>query len=295
MYTSGCPKNQNQENAGGHQHCKRRETHAGGDEPGPGAERQAHQAHAFHPKIKRRGNEVQRTQQLSHAKDGNGRRPKHLAQTLSRTCNRPDCTQGSILRPTRQGRTITHKKRRHHNQKCRERDPERHHVETGEGHILSAHLDRQEVIAEGSEWRRGQNKKDHDGAVHGHELQVIFRRHDVAGRTVLGKEMQPGNGQIGPAQMQAHDPGEHHPHEYRHQSESVVLLADHLVVEAENVLPNEALRRGMVLRRMCRYIVHGFSSNQRMAVLTASRRSGYCSAACFFSQSSKSACESTER
>jgi len=40
------------------------------------------------------------------------------------------------------------------------------------------------------------------------------------------------------------------------------------VVEAENVLPNEALRRGMVLRRMCRYIVHGFSSNQRMAVLT---------------------------
>ena len=38
----------------------------------------------------------------------------------------------------------------------------------------------------------------------------------------------------------------HHPHEHRDEGKRVVLLADHFVVEAEDVLPDETLRRGVV-------------------------------------------------
>ncbi len=55
------------------------------------------------------------------------------------------------------------------------------------------------------------------------------------------------------------------PTEHRHQGQGVILLADHLVVETEDVLPDEALRRGVVLRRMCRHVVHGFLLKHRDA------------------------------
>ena len=44
-----------------------------------------------------------------------------------------------------------------------------------ERHVLGTHLDGQEVVAETREGRSGQDKEDHDGAVHGHQLQVVLR------------------------------------------------------------------------------------------------------------------------
>ena len=79
------------------------------------------------------------------------------------------------------------------NQEADERDPERHHVEMGEGHVFRAGLDGQKEITEGGEGRGGEHKKDHDGAVHGHQLQVILRRHQIAGCAGLGEQMQAGN------------------------------------------------------------------------------------------------------
>jgi len=59
------------------------------------------------------------------------------------------------------------------------------------------------------------------------------------------------------------------------------------------VLPNEALRGGVVLCCMRCYIGHKLTSTQMCPVLHGFEhgRTAYCSAACFFSQSSKSACE----
>jgi hypothetical protein len=60
------------------------------------------------------------------------------------TSDRTDGIQRGVLRPSAQSRTVTYKKRRDQNQKGRERHPERHHVEAGEGHVFRAHLDGQE-------------------------------------------------------------------------------------------------------------------------------------------------------
>src|ERR1700690_2028398 len=77
--------------------------------------------------------------------------------------------------------------------------------------------------------------------------------------------MQPGDGQIRPAQVQSHDPRKHHPHEYRQQRQGIVLFANYLVVEAEDVLSDEPLRRGVVYR-MCRYVVHRIYLNPEICL-----------------------------
>ena len=247
---------ENQENTCRHQHRKRRESHAGRDEPRPRGERQAHQAHAFHPQIESRGDEIQRAEQLAYAKDGDGSCPKNFAHALARTRNRTNCAQRRVLRPPGKSGSVANEKRGHHHQKSDEGDPERHHVEARERHVFRPNLNGQEEIAEGRERRRGEHEEDHDGSVHGHQLQVVFRRHDIAGSAVLGEKVQTRYGETCPPQMQAHDPGEHHADEDRHQGQRVILFADYFVVEAENVLSDKALRRCMVLRRMCRNIVH---------------------------------------
>src|SRR5260370_39200229 len=67
--------------------------------------------------------------------------------------------------------------------------------------------------------------------------------------------MEPGNGEASPAQMDAHDPGQHHADQGGEQRQRVILLANDFVVKAENMLPNEA-GRSSVLHRMCGHIVH---------------------------------------
>ena len=134
--------------------------------------------------------------------------------------------------------------------------------------------------------RRSKHEEDHDGGMHGHELQVILGRHDVAGRTVGGEEVQAGNGEVGPRQMNAHQPGEEHSDQHSDESQTVILLADDFVVEAEDVLPNEA--GGRMMRCLSvRCIVHRFTSRDILATRRARERlDRYCNAACFFIQAS---------
>ncbi len=178
--------------------------------------------------------------------------PKNHTHAFAGPGNRSHRAERRVLRPATQGRAVAYEERRDQDQKRHERDPERHHVEMRERHVLRAHLNGQKVIAEGREWRRGEHEKHHDRAVHGHQLQVVLRRHHAAGRAVLGEHLQAGNRGIGPAKVDAHEPGKHHAGKRRDQGQSVILLADHLVVQAENVFSDEARRGRVMLRRVGR-------------------------------------------
>ena len=95
--------------------------------------------------------------------------------------------------------------------------------------------------------------------MHGHQRKVVLRRDHTIGGTRTGKPLQPGNVQIRPGQMQAHQPGERHSNEDGYQSQPEILLPDHLVVNTENVLTDECLRWGVLFDRL-RHVVHVASS-----------------------------------
>ena len=62
--------------------------------------------------------------------------------------------------------------------------------------------------------------------------------------------MQPRDRSVRPPQVDAHQPGKHHADEHSGQAQTVILLADHLVIEAKNVFPDETRRRPVVCRRV---------------------------------------------
>ena len=185
----------------------------------------------LHTHVERGSDKVQRTEQLADTEKENRTCPQDHAQALTRAGNRAHRAEWRVLRPAAQSRPITYKERRNQNQEGYERNPERHHVEVGERHILRAHLDGQKEITECRERGRGEHKKDHDRAVHGHQLQIILRRHYVTRSAVLRKQVQTGNGEIGESQMEAHEPGEKHSDENRDQCQRIILFADDFVVE----------------------------------------------------------------
>ena len=159
---------------------------------------------------------------------------------MSGTAHRTHRAQRGILRPATQGGTVGHEKRRDHNHEGDKRNPERHHVEMRKGHVFRSRLNRQEEVAKRRERGRGEDKKDHDRAVHGHQLQVVLGGHHVSRRTGAGKQVEARDGEIAPAQVDTHEPGKEHPHHGGDQSQRVILLADDFVVQAEDMLPNEA-------------------------------------------------------
>ncbi len=53
-------------------------------------------------------------------------------------------------------------------------------------------------------------KEDHDGSVHGHQLQVILGRHYITGRAGTGEQVQAGNCEVGKSQVDTHEPGKEH-------------------------------------------------------------------------------------
>ena len=157
-----------------------------------------------------------------------------------------DRTQWSIGSPAGEWRTIAHKECRYGDQESDEGHPERHHVEVREGHVLSANLDRQEVISECGKGCGGEDEEDHDRAMHGHQLQVVFRCHDAARGAIFGQQLQTGNGSARPPKMDSHEPGKHHANHDGEEGQTVILFSDDLVIEAEDVLPDKA-RRGRVM------------------------------------------------
>src|ERR1017187_4233090 len=102
---------EDEQNARGHQNCEGGQTHAGGDKPTPGAERQAPETHPAGTHIESSSNKVQRTQQLANAEDGDGSRPKNHPRPFAGAADRANRTEGGILRPSAQGWSIAHKER----------------------------------------------------------------------------------------------------------------------------------------------------------------------------------------
>jgi hypothetical protein len=62
---------------------------------------------------------------------------------------------------------------------------------------------------------------------------------------------------IGIGQVNPQEPGKNHPDEHRDKRQTVILLADHFVIQAEDVFADEAGRRGVLVRgRYCRMFMH---------------------------------------
>src|SRR5437667_4459750 len=150
---------EDEQDAGGHEYGESGQTHAGGDEPCPSAQRQAPQAHAASSHIERGGDEVQCAEQLANAEQSNGGCPENHASALAGAGNRSNCTQRCVLSPTAQGWSLTHEERRDQNEESHESDPKRHHVESWERHVLRADLDWQKEVTEACERRSGKHKK----------------------------------------------------------------------------------------------------------------------------------------
>jgi hypothetical protein len=61
--------------------------------------------------------------------------------------------------------------------------------------------------------------------------------------------------------VDAHEPGKNHSDYGGEQRQRVILLADYLMVETEDVLPNETCRRSVMRRVRC-YVVHFLTSKE---------------------------------
>jgi hypothetical protein len=116
-----------------------------------------------------------------------------------------------------------------------------HHVESREGHVRRADLQRHDEVAEAAHGERHDAEEHHDGAVHGAELVVELRQHAAAGHAGVAEEpadqrqRAAGEGQVPPHQ--------HHQAEAEEEEQQAgdgVLDADHLVVDGEDVPAPEA-------------------------------------------------------
>src|SRR5258706_5177844 len=222
---------ENQKQARGKQHGECEQADAGRDEPGPSAYRHAHQGHALGTQVKRGGNEIERTEQLSDAEEPNGNGPQILSPAKSGTRVTPNGAERSIGGPSGDRGAVWNEEREYEDNKSGRGGPEGHHVETRKGHVFGADLDRQEVVAEPGEGRVGQHKENHERAVHGEEREIVFRSDDAARSAVLGDQVEPNNLCVRPDEMKAHEPRQNHAREDGNQSEPVILLADHFMVE----------------------------------------------------------------
>ncbi len=150
-----------------------------GDEPRPGRERHPRERHPLGAQVQGRRDEVERAQQLTDTEDRDRYRPQRLPHALSRAGVLADGAERGIGGPPRERRPVRHEEGGDQHQEGHEGHPERHHVEAGEGHVLGADLNGQDVVAEAGERRGGQHEEHHDRAVHRHQRQVQLRRHDA--------------------------------------------------------------------------------------------------------------------
>jgi hypothetical protein len=112
------------------------------------------------------------------------------------------------------------------------------HVELREGHVGRADHERDQEVAERARQQRDHHEEDHDGAVHREEHRVELGRD----RPARGGEHPRESRHRAPrprelvADGHRHHSAEHEEHEAREEE----LQADHLVVDREDVLAEEA-------------------------------------------------------
>src|SRR5207245_8319837 len=97
---------EDEQDAGGHEYGESGQTHAGGNEPCPSAQRQAPQTHAASSHIERSSDEVQCAEQLANAEQDNGCCPENHASALAGAGNLSNRTHPCVLNATAQGRSL---------------------------------------------------------------------------------------------------------------------------------------------------------------------------------------------
>ncbi len=103
-------------------------------------------------------------------------------------------------------------------------------------------------IAERGEGGVGEHEEHHQRAMHREQREIIFRRDDAARSAGFRKQFEAGNSRRRPDKVETHQPGKHHAHANGQETKGVVLLSDHFVIEAKDVLAEESLRRCMNVR-----------------------------------------------
>ena len=174
--------------------------------------------------------------------------PQRLPESFTWPGKRPDGAQRRIGSPAGYRRSALHEECCHHHHQCQKRGPEGEHVQHRERHVLSANLDRKEIISKTALRRRGQHEEHHDRAMHGHQRQVQFRRHDAARRAGGPKLFEECDLGVRIHHVKSHQHRQRHPQKHREQRQKIVLNADDFVIEAENIAANKTLRR--VVRHM---------------------------------------------
>src|ERR1039457_6271898 len=110
--------------------------------------------------------------------------------------------------------------------------------------------------------------------MHGHQRKVQFRSHDPAWRGGGPKLRKPGDPGVRVDHVESHEQRKTHDDQHRKQGQKVVLDADDLVVQAEDILPDEALRRVMRVdygRRHMVVTVNGIVKTGHWGVITCWR------------------------
>ena len=93
--------------------------------------------------------------------------------------------------------------------------------------------------------------------MHGHQGEIIFWGHYALGRADGREFIEHWNWPGRPAEVETHEPGKNHADENGKQRQRVVLLADHFVIEAKDVLTNKTgWRRVLVCGVRCGSVMH---------------------------------------
>ncbi len=235
------------------------EQQEGRHELGPDEEGQAEEGEPGRPELDRGHDEVDRPEERRGDEE-------HHAEEPPRLPARRDVGERSVGGPARLGRAAGDEEARQHHDAAREVAPVARHVEAGEGHVRGADLEGQHEVAEAAHGERHHPEEHHDRAVHGAELVVELRQHHAARHPRL-PEQAPEERQRA-SRVRQLPPHQHHQAEAEEQEQQPgdrVLDPDRLVVEREDVLPEESLRLVVSLvfgrvRRGDRRLSHGATS-----------------------------------
>ena len=81
--------------------------------------------------------------------------------------------------------------------------------------------------------------------MHGEQREIVFRCDDAARSAGFRQQFQAGNSRCRPDEMETHQPGKRHAYANGQETKGIILFSNHLVIKAENVLPEKSFRRCM--------------------------------------------------
>ncbi|KAG1455361.1 hypothetical protein G6F57_015312 [Rhizopus arrhizus] len=194
-----------------------------GDQYRPGEHRHLHQGHARRTHAQDGDEQVDAGQQCSDT--GGLQRPDVVVDTHPWT--ELDTRQRRIGDPAGHGE-FANTQRDHHQRGADHEDPEAEGVEERERHVARADLQRHDDVHQ-ADHERGGHEEDHDHAVRGEDLVVVFRWQEAVTARAGRGQLRAHHQRIGEATHQ-HDQRHHHVHD-----------ADLLVVHGgEPVTPQRA-------------------------------------------------------